>query len=55
VRALRVAYVGELGWELYCPMEYRAALWRPHGGVGGRRGRPEPLFDPRAERVHSGA
>ena len=28
VRALRVTYVGELGWELYCPMEYGAALWR---------------------------
>jgi glycine cleavage system aminomethyltransferase T/glycine/D-amino acid oxidase-like deaminating enzyme len=27
VRALRVTYVGELGWELYCPMEYGAALW----------------------------
>src|SRR5262245_1721164 len=22
VRALRVTYVGELGWELYCPMEF---------------------------------
>ena len=28
VRALRVTYVGELGWELYCPMEYGGALWR---------------------------
>ena len=28
VRALRVTYVGELGWELYCPAEYGAALWR---------------------------
>jgi glycine cleavage system aminomethyltransferase T/glycine/D-amino acid oxidase-like deaminating enzyme len=28
VRALRVTYVGELGWELYCPMEFGAALWR---------------------------
>jgi glycine cleavage system aminomethyltransferase T/glycine/D-amino acid oxidase-like deaminating enzyme len=27
VRAVRVTYVGELGWELYCPMEYGAALW----------------------------
>ena len=42
VRALRVTYVGELGWELYCPMEYGAALWRtlweagePHGLVAG--------------------
>jgi glycine cleavage system aminomethyltransferase T/glycine/D-amino acid oxidase-like deaminating enzyme len=38
VRALRVTYVGELGWELYCPVEYGAGLWRalvaagtPHG------------------------
>jgi glycine cleavage system aminomethyltransferase T/glycine/D-amino acid oxidase-like deaminating enzyme len=45
VRALRVTYVGELGWELYCPMEYGAALWRtlweagrPHGlRAGGYR------------------
>ncbi len=27
VRALRVTYVGEYGWELYCPTEYGAALW----------------------------
>jgi 4-methylaminobutanoate oxidase (formaldehyde-forming) len=25
--ALRVTYVGELGWELYCPAEYGLALW----------------------------
>ena len=25
--ALRVTYVGELGWELYCPMEYGLLLW----------------------------
>ena len=43
VRAMRVTYVGELGWELYCPMEFGGALWRtlweagePHG-AGGRR------------------
>src|SRR4051812_5046627 len=42
VRALRVTYVGEVGWELYCPMEFGAALWRtlweagrPHGLVAG--------------------
>jgi len=42
VRALRVTYVGELGWELYCPMEFGAALWstlwqagRPFGLVAG--------------------
>ncbi len=40
--ALRVTYVGELGWELYCPMEYGRRLWdalweggRPHGLVAG--------------------
>jgi 4-methylaminobutanoate oxidase (formaldehyde-forming) len=27
VRALRVTFVGELGWELYCPTEYGAGLW----------------------------
>jgi glycine cleavage system aminomethyltransferase T len=38
VRALRVTFVGESGWELYCPAEYGAGLWRtlweagrPHG------------------------
>jgi glycine cleavage system T protein len=42
VRALRVTYVGELGWELYCPTEYGAGLWRAlweagqaHGIVAG--------------------
>jgi 4-methylaminobutanoate oxidase (formaldehyde-forming) len=40
VLALRVTYVGELGWELYAPSEYGRALWRslweagqPHGLV----------------------
>lgn len=28
VLALRVTYVGELGWELYAPMEYGHALWQ---------------------------
>jgi 4-methylaminobutanoate oxidase (formaldehyde-forming) len=42
VLALRVTYVGELGWELYAPMEYGLALWdalwaagEPHGLVAG--------------------
>jgi glycine cleavage system aminomethyltransferase T/glycine/D-amino acid oxidase-like deaminating enzyme len=42
VTALRVTYVGELGWELYCPMEYGLLLWdtlwqagRPHGMLAG--------------------
>jgi 4-methylaminobutanoate oxidase (formaldehyde-forming) len=25
--AVRVTYVGELGWEFYCPMEYGTRLW----------------------------
>jgi 4-methylaminobutanoate oxidase (formaldehyde-forming) len=40
--ALRVTYVGELGWELYAPSEYGRALWdtlwdagREHGLVAG--------------------
>jgi len=40
--ALRVTYVGELGWELYCPVEYGLRLWdtisaagRDHGLVAG--------------------
>jgi 4-methylaminobutanoate oxidase (formaldehyde-forming) len=42
VRALRVTFVGEAGWELYCPTEYGAGLWRtlweagqPHGLLAG--------------------
>lgn len=38
--AVRVTYVGELGWELYCPAEFGARLWdtlweagREHGLV----------------------
>jgi glycine cleavage system aminomethyltransferase T len=27
VLALRVSYVGELGWELYAPVEYGLSLW----------------------------
>ena len=40
--ALRVTYVGELGWELYCPMDDGLALWdtlwaagQAHGLVAG--------------------
>jgi glycine cleavage system aminomethyltransferase T/glycine/D-amino acid oxidase-like deaminating enzyme len=40
--ALRVTYVGELGWELYCPADLGLALWdtiweagRGHGLVAG--------------------
>jgi 4-methylaminobutanoate oxidase (formaldehyde-forming) len=40
--AVRVTYVGELGWELYCPAEFGPRLWdtlwdsgRGHGLVAG--------------------
>ncbi|MBI4672617.1 MAG: FAD-dependent oxidoreductase [Chloroflexi bacterium] len=32
--ALRVTYVGELGWEFYCPMEYGQKLWDTLWGAG---------------------
>jgi 4-methylaminobutanoate oxidase (formaldehyde-forming) len=42
VRARRVTYTGERGWELYCRAEFGATLWRtlweagePHGLVAG--------------------
>lgn len=38
VRALRVTYVGELGWELYCPTEYGAGLWATLAGTGATPG-----------------
>jgi len=54
VLASRISYVGELGWELYAPIEQGAVLWdlvreagRPHGivpagiGVYGTTGRIE--------------
>jgi len=34
VLALRVTYVGELGWELYIPSEYGRALWRTLWAAG---------------------
>jgi 4-methylaminobutanoate oxidase (formaldehyde-forming) len=34
VEALRVSYAGELGWELYCPTEFGAALWRTLWAAG---------------------
>ena len=33
--ALRVTYVGELGWELYCPTEFGLALWDALWEAGG--------------------
>ncbi len=38
VRALRVTYVGELGWELYCPSEYGLGLWRAIWAAGEEHG-----------------
>jgi glycine cleavage system aminomethyltransferase T/glycine/D-amino acid oxidase-like deaminating enzyme len=36
--ALRVTYVGELGWELYCPTEYGLRLWDTIWGAGREHG-----------------
>jgi glycine cleavage system aminomethyltransferase T len=57
VIASRISYVGDLGWELYVPMEDGARLWdavweagRPHGvvpagiGVYGTTGRLEKAY-----------
>jgi 4-methylaminobutanoate oxidase (formaldehyde-forming) len=38
VLALRVTYVGELGWELYPPAEYGRALWNALWTAGRERG-----------------
>jgi glycine cleavage system aminomethyltransferase T len=38
LRALRVTYVGELGWELYCPTEYGARLWDTLAAAGHEHG-----------------
>jgi glycine cleavage system aminomethyltransferase T/glycine/D-amino acid oxidase-like deaminating enzyme len=38
VRALRVTFVGEVGWELYCPAEYGAGLWRTLWEAGREHG-----------------
>jgi dimethylglycine oxidase len=45
VRALRISYVGELGWELYTPYEYGHRLWnllweagKQHGIIAAGRG-----------------
>src|SRR4029453_5434396 len=36
--ALRVTFVGELGWELYCPTEYGAVLWDLLWSAGSAHG-----------------
>jgi 4-methylaminobutanoate oxidase (formaldehyde-forming) len=38
VRAVRVTFVGELGWELYCPTEYGLGLWRTLFDAGAPQG-----------------
>lgn len=38
VLAVRVSYVGELGWELYCPTEYGLGLWDALWGAGQPHG-----------------
>jgi 4-methylaminobutanoate oxidase (formaldehyde-forming) len=38
VRAMRVTYVGELGWEIYCPTEFGAGLWREIWEAGDEHG-----------------
>ena len=38
VLASRVTYVGELGWEFYCPMEYGLRLWDTLWGAGAPEG-----------------
>ncbi len=36
--ALRVTYVGELGWELYCPSEFGLRLWDTIWAAGAEHG-----------------
>jgi glycine cleavage system T protein len=36
--AARVTYVGELGWELYCPSEYGQSLWDALWDAGSTHG-----------------
>jgi len=61
VIASRVTYVGELGWEFYCPMEYGLRLWdtlwaagEPEGLVAGGYKAIESLRLEKAYRYWSG-
>lgn len=61
VLASRVTYVGELGWEFYCPMEYGLRLWdtlweagQPEGMVAGGYKAIESLRLEKAYRYWSG-
>jgi glycine cleavage system T protein len=38
VRALRISYVGELGWEIYAPTEFAATLWETLWNAGEAHG-----------------
>ena len=38
VRMVRVTFVGELGWEIYCPTEYGANLWSTLWAAGAEHG-----------------
>lgn len=38
VRALRLSYAGELGWELYCPTEFGSGLWDALWRAGAEHG-----------------
>jgi dimethylglycine oxidase len=38
VRALRISYVGELGWEIYAPTEFGAELWDTMWAAGEQFG-----------------
>jgi glycine cleavage system aminomethyltransferase T/glycine/D-amino acid oxidase-like deaminating enzyme len=56
--AARVTFVGELGWELYCPAEMAVTLWdllwtsgRPHGLLAGGYRAIESLRLEKAYRV----
>ena len=53
VRALRVTFVGELGWELYCPTEYGAGLWRTLWEAGRRARAASPAATARSTRCGS--
>ena len=53
--ALRVTYVGELGWELYCPSEFGVALWDTIWDAGrGARARGRRLQGDRLAAAREG-
>src|SRR5947209_7328560 len=50
--ALRVTYVGELGWELYCPSEFGLRLWDTVWEAGPDRRQDRGPRDQRRLRLH---